>query len=259
MLIGVLANAQTEFKKSLSGVSTIIIETGTSILMKEGVSNEIIIEEGCIMCGIEDESDTAMKDELAEIDEKAKGLTPIYASGKDNTGTGIHMVQDGEVLRLNDLKTFYNRNGLTITVPSSISLQIDCGNLGNASIEGLTSELEINTNVGYIKLNKVTGPITAHSSTGNIDIVFTHVNQNAPISVSSSTGMIDVSLPSNTKASVELKSIMGEVYTNFDLVKPRGDGLKAISGNNSISGNLNDGGVKIALKASTGNIYLRKK
>ena len=259
MLIGVLANAQTEFKKSLSGVSVIKIETGTSILMKEGVSNEIIIEEGCINCGIEDEPDTIMNVEQAEIDEKAKGLSPIYASGKDNTGTGIHLEQDGEVLRLNDLKTFYNRNGLTITVPSSVSLQINCGNLGNANIEGLTSELEINTNVGNINLNNVTGPITAHSSTGNIDIIFTSVNQNAPISISSSTGMIDVSLPSNTKASIELKSIMGAVYTNFDLVKPREDGLKAISDSKSISGDLNEGGVKIALKASTGNIYLRKK
>ena len=257
MLIGILASAQKEFKKSLSGISRIEIETGTSVYLKKGTSNEIIIREGCNNCGKEEDSAASWKEEIP--DEKAKGLTPIYAGGEDNTGTGMFLEQDGEVLRLTDLKSFYNRKGLSITVPASVSLKINCGNLGNASVEGLTNELEINTNVGYIKLNNVTGPVTAHSSTGHIDAIFTSVNQTAPISISSSTGMIDVSLPTNTKASVALSSTMGSVYSNFDLVGPREDGLKAIGGNKSISGNINSGGVKIALKATIGNIYLRKK
>ncbi|GHA30471.1 hypothetical protein GCM10007103_09840 [Salinimicrobium marinum] len=259
MLTSLLANAQKEFKKSLSGISRIEIETGTSIFLKKSTSNEIIIKEGCSNCGDVEELEPEWKESNEKADEKAKGLTPIYAGGEDNTGTGMYLEQNGEVLRLIDLKSFYNRKGLTITIPPSVSLKIDCGTLGSASVEGLTNELEINTNVGFIKLNNVTGPVTAHSATGNIDAVFTSVDQGAPISVSSSTGMIDVSLPSNTKATIELKSTMGSVYSNFDLVKPREDGLKAIGGNKSISGNINNGGVKISLKASVGNIYLRKK
>ncbi len=259
MLIGILASAQKEFKKSLSGISRIEIETGTSVYLKKGTSNEIIIREGCSNCGKEEEPVTGWEGTNEITDERAKGLTPIYAGGEDNTGTGMYLEQDGEVLRLTDLKSFYKRKGLTITVPVSVSLKINCGNLGNASVEGLTNELEINTNVGYIKLNNVTGPVTAHSTAGNIDAIFNSVNQTAPISMSSSTGMIDVSLPTNTKASVALSSTMGSVYSNFDLVVPRKDGLKAIGGNKSISGNINSGGVKIALKATIGNIYLRKK
>ncbi|MCL6220336.1 DUF4097 family beta strand repeat-containing protein [Zunongwangia pacifica] len=258
MLMCIVTNAQKEFKKSLSGISRIEIETGTSIFLKKGASNEIIIKEGCSNCGNEEEMDQEEFYEPEE-DEKAKGLTAIYAGGEDNTGVGIYMEKDGEILRINDLKSFYKRKGLTIIVPNAVAIKMNCGNLGSANIQNITNELEINTTVGYIKLNNVTGPVTAHSSTGNIDAVFTSVNQTAPISISSSTGMIDVSLPSNTKASVELKSTMGSVYSNFNLIEPREDGLKAIGGHKSITGNINNGGVKIALKASIGNIYLRKK
>lgn len=261
MLIGSVGMAQKEFKKSLSGISRIEIETNTSIFIKKGVSNEFIIREGCSNCKSEEEEETGStwNDKDSSIDEKAKGLTPIYAGGEDNTGVGMYMEKDGESLRINDLKSFYNRRGLTISVPASVALKINCGNLGNVKIENLSNELEINTNIGYIKLNNVTGPITAHSTTGNIDVVFSSVNQTAPISISSSTGMIDISLPSNTKASVELNSTMGSVYSNFNLIKPREDGLKTIGGQKAITGDINNGGVKMSLKASVGNIYLRKK
>ncbi|HEA30575.1 MAG TPA: hypothetical protein ENH91_11365 [Leeuwenhoekiella sp.] len=261
LLIAFSARAQKEFRKSLSGVSRIAIETETSIKVLKGTTNELIIKEGCADCMDKNDmmSHFQKKEDTLE-DERIKGLTPIYAGGKDNTeGIGLYMDQDGEVLRLKDLKSFFNRSGLTITVPSSAALIVNCGNMGSAVIEGLTSELEIETTIGLIELNNVTGPVTAHSSVGNINAVFTNVNQDAPISISSSTGIIDVSLPTTTKASVELKSTMGTVFTNFDLVEPREDGLKAIGGNRSIQGDLNNGGVKISLKASTGNIYLRKK
>ena len=260
ILAGLLANAQKEYKKPLSGIFRIEIETGASVKIIKGASNEIIITNRCNSCGDENEREFYHNEEDDNaVDERAKGLTPVYAEGKDNTSIGMFQEQDGEVLRIKDLKSFYNRKGLTISVPSSVSLSIDTGNLGSVDASDLASDLEINTRVGHIKLNNVTGPVTAHSSTGNIDVVFTNLKQDAPISISSSTGMVDVSLPSGAKASVDLKSTMGYVFTNFDLVKPREDGLKPIGGNRSINGDINNGGVKISLKASTGNIYLRKK
>jgi len=259
LMVGLVANAQTEFKKSLKGISRIEIESNTSIAIKKGTTDQLILKEGCYNCADSEETESTWEDEDVSIDEKAKGLKAIYAGGEDNTGLGMYIEIDGEVLRITDLKSFYKRKGLTLTIPASVAIKLQTGNLGNVIIEDLTNELEINTVVGYIKLTNVTGPITAHSSTGNIDAIFSSVDQSAPISITSSTGMIDVSLPSNTKASVELGSTMGSVFTNFDLIKPRKDGLKAVGGQKSITGNINKGGVKIALKASVGNIYLRKK
>lgn len=238
------ATAQKSFKKSLTGITRVEIHVETAVEISKSTSNEIIL------------SPNGMSD---KEDEKAKGLKPLYPGGTDNTGIGFKVQQKGETLVLTDLQSHINRSGLVIQLPSTVSLNLDCGNLGHAEINGLASELEIKTNVGEITLNNVTGPITAHSSTGTIKVNFSQVNQTAPISIASSTGDIDVTLPENTNASVELKSVVGGVFSAFDLVPARQDGLKPISGYKSIEGKINNGGVKISIRASTGNIYLRKK
>ena len=110
-----------------------------------------------------------------------------------------------------------------------------------------------------ISLQDVTGPITAHSSTGAIEVDFSSVNQSSPITLNSSTGVVDVSLPANTKANLELSSTMGTIYTDFDLQKPAKDGMKVVGSTRKIESKLNSGGVKIVMRSSTGNIYLRKK
>ncbi|KYP14045.1 DUF4097 family beta strand repeat-containing protein [Flavihumibacter sp. CACIAM 22H1] len=238
------ATAQKSFKKSLSGITRVEIHSETSIELSKSSGNELVLAPN----GLSDKED-----------EKASGLKPIYPGGTDNTGIGFKMEQKGATLILTDLQAHFNRSGLVIQLPSTVSLMLDCGSLGNAVINGWTAELEIKTNVGEINLVNVTGPITAHSSTGTIKVNFSQVNQTAPISIASSTGDIDVTLPESANASVELKSVIGGVFSAFDLVPARQDGLKPISGHKSIEGKINNGGVKISLRASTGNIYLRKK
>ena len=256
ILLGVLTQvsfAQGSFKKSLSGITKIQLETGTSVTVKTGTSNELVLEDDCGNCG---ENRSRKK---AQTNDRAKGLKPIYNTGEDNSGYGFEVEQRGDVLYIKDLVNWLKRSGLTLTIPSNIDLALDCGNLGGAKISGLNSEIEVNTNVGHITIIEVSGPITAHTATGTIEVVFSEVNQSSPISISSSTGVVDVSLPANTKANVELRSTMGSVYSNFDLEEPRKDGLKVVGANRKIKGQLNNGGVAIGLRSSTGSIYLRKK
>ncbi len=260
LLTGIFTHAQKEFKKSLTGITRVEIEAETAVRIVKGASNEIIMRDGCTDCdGQEYAININENKDTGEEDARAKGLKAIYPGGVDNTGIGIIVQQEGEVLKVKDLKGYLKRGGLTITLPSSVSLNLNCGNMGSATVDGWSSELEIKTSMGQIKLKNVTGPVTASSSTGNIEADFSAVNQDAPTSIISSTGAIDISLPEKTNASVELRSTIGSVYSNFDLVKPREDGLKPLNGHKAIAGNLNNGGVKISLKASTGNIYLRKK
>jgi len=256
MLLGLFIQvclAQGSFKKSLSGITKIQLETGTSVIVKAGASNEMILSDNCKNC---DENRNSQK---KRTNDRAKGLKPIYNTGEDNTGYGFEVEQRGDVLYIKDLVGWMKRSGLKLTIPSNIDLALDCGNLGGAEITGLNSEIEVNTNVGHITINEVSGPITAHTSTGTIEVIFSEVNQSSPTSISSSTGIVDVSLPANTKANVELRSTMGSVFSNFDLVPPREDGLVVVGANRNIKGKLNNGGVSIRLKSSTGSIYLRKK
>nr|WP_321232132.1 DUF4097 family beta strand repeat-containing protein [uncultured Psychroserpens sp.] len=260
----VFTYAQEDYTKSLNGITKVQIETGTTVKIIAGTGNELKFSkyehdeldhnhENC-----DHEHDAECYD-CDNDNDRAKGLKAVYSGGVDNTGFGMSISQEGSVLRIKDLKSWMQRNGLQITLPKTMDLHIDSGNLGTAIVVGFSSEIEVNTNVGNITLKNVTGPITAHTSTGTIEVDFSSVNQSSPITLSSSTGIVDVSLPSNTKANLELRSTMGTIYTDFDLQKPSKDGMKVVGSTRKIETQLNNGGVKIVLRSSTGNVYLRKK
>ena len=151
------------------------------------------------------------------------------------------------------------RNGFTIQIPKGIDVVLDSGNLGSVKVTGITSELEIKTNIGHVELLNISGPVTVRTNTGNITVAFSSLNQSAPISMSTATGDIDVSLSSRTKANLSLKSTMGTVFTDFDFKIEKSKGLKPVGNPRRIETKLNNGGVKISLKSTTGNVYLRKK
>ena len=258
-----LIQAQDQFKQSLSGIKKVSLEASTKMIVEITQGNELILDwqktcDGCDDNGNYNDS-PYVREQVEKKRDKRKGLKAIYASGEDNTGFGMQMDRDGEVLRIKDLKPITQRRNFTIKLPKGINLEVNTSTLGSLEVNGFTDELEVTSNVGNVKLVDVTGPITASTSTGNIDVVFKGVNQNAPISLNTATGDIDVTLPNSTKANVEMRSTMGTVYSNFDLTKPREDGLRNVSGHRKIQGALNNGGVKILLSSSTGDIYLRKK
>lgn len=268
---GILTAQNKEHKESLSGIKKVQITTEAAVKIVAGNSNELIlkdyIKETKDNCGeCEERHERQERQENHEhhnhdksFKDKTKGLTPIYAGGKDNTnGFGFSIVKEGSVLIVKDLKSFYQRKGVTITLPKNLSISVDTGTLGSAKLEGFTSEVEVNTNTGHITMKDVTGPITAHSSTGPININFSKVNQTAPITISTAVGEIDVTIPAGTKANLDLDT-NGTVYSNFDIQPASKKGLKNVSGLKKITSKLNNGGVKIKLRSHMGNIYLRKK
>lgn len=243
---------KTSYKKSLSGIKKVRIECDTDVTVVTGNTSELIIEEK----GNKERNSWRGNDEKKD---RKKGLRAIYADGEDNTdGLGFEVSVENGVLFVKDLKSHFQRKDIKVTLPKTMNLDVKIRNLGSIKAEGFTSEVETTTNVGEIDLTNVTGPITAHSSTGTITIVFTSVNQSAPITVSSATGEIDVALPTNTKADLTVDT-NGTVYTNFNFKAPDKKGLPNRSGLKNIQKALNGGGVKIKLKSAMGDIYLRKK
>ena len=259
ILVSVSAlEAQENFKQSLSGIKQVRIEVNTSVKIKAGGSGELVMSKLNDSDNGSYNYDYDSDERKKEKADKKKGMKPIYANGVDNTGFGMSIEKEGDVLIIKDLKSFINQSNLAITLPKSIDVKVNCGNLGDAKIEGFSSEIEANANVGDLTLVDVTGPITAHTSTGEINVKFSNVNQSSPISITSSTGDVDVSLPTNTKANLELRSSMGTIYSDFDFEVKREDGMKRIGAIRKVEKQLNSGGVKIMLRSSTGDVYLRK-
>ncbi|GAA4273577.1 DUF4097 family beta strand repeat-containing protein [Aquimarina gracilis] len=225
----------------------------------QGIKKVKIHSESGVKIIVHDQNQLKILGDGHEIPEKAKGLKAVYAGGSDNTGLGMYVQKEGETLIIKNLKGMHGKL-LKIYLPKSINIKVERSNMGDISLQGFTSEIEVSTNIGDITLTNVTGPIVARTSTGEINVVFNKVNQSSPISLMSSTGEVDVSLPSNTPANLMLKTSMGEIYTDFDIKFPEEENnMKIVSGKRSIKTELNNGGVEISLRSSTGNIYLRKK
>lgn len=249
-----VAQAQKTYKHSLSGIKKVKIYTDTGVDLSVGNTNELIISNSKTghQHKTDDHTNKSRKD-------KAKGLKALYSKGDDNTGIGFEITKDGSTLIVKDLESFMKRSGFKMKVSKNVEVYLNCGNLGHAKVNGITSEIEVKTNVGHIDLKNITGPATVRTNTGNITAIFTSVNQSNPVSLSTATGDVDVSLPTNTKADLSLKSTMGTVYTDFNFKVEKSKGLNPLGNPKKITTKLNNGGVHISLKSTTGNVYLRKK
>lgn len=253
-----------EFTYDLSGITSVKITSDTKILIEATNTKKLVISEN--KKNHDDDDDFFIgdfehdqDDDRKTLEEKTKGLTAIYSRGKDNSnGFGLSITKEGNTLNIIDLKSHFQRKPLSILLPKDVNIAVDTGDLGSLTMTGINSEIEVKTGTGEINMKDVTGPITAHSDVGTINIEFSKVNQTSPITISTNVSEIDVTMPTNTKANLELNT-SGTVYTNFDIEIPQKEGLKAVRGGKKILSNLNNSGVQIKLKSSLGNIYLRKK
>lgn len=247
------------YKKSLSGIKKVRIECDTDVTVVAGSSSELTLTEGRMVKDRDNDNYHWRSSNRRKKNDRAEGLRPVYPGGEDNTdGFGFAVSVENGVLIMKDLKTHFQRDAFQITLPENMDIDINIVNLGSVKMEGFSSEIEVRTNVGEVDLIDVTGPITAHTATGTVTVVFDKVNQSAPITITSATGEIDVALPANTKATLNVDTNK-TVYTNFNFKAPDKKGLPNRSGLKKIDKILNGGGVKIKLQSAMGNIYLRKK
>ena len=236
----IAVSGQNEFTKSLEGIERVEIESQTDVIVK-GHNNKQLLLKGR---------------KLKEAPEKARGLRLVGDGGTDNTNVGFLVEQKGNVLIVKNLQ----KNGKAqVFLPSSQNFAVKSAHFNDIEIEGFTGEVEASAEVmGNISIQDVTGPLTVSSNTGNVEIVFSKLNQQSPTTVTTTTGNVDISLPQDTPATVTMNSTMGEVYTDFDLQLPQKKGLSPVS-TRKVKGTLNGGGGSIQLNSATGNIFLRKK
>lgn len=237
-----------EYKISASGINRIEIPGSIGDLTIEGYSgNQIKI----------------VAEKYKKPPKRAEGLQPLYSGGKDNSGIGLNVSQSKGVMKIVAASRSAAQGKYTMKIPENIALSIDYEIItGNQPIviSGMTGEVSVNSQVLTVKLEKITGPVVASSLSGDIVIDFSSLNQKSPMAISSISGNVDISMPASSKASFELKSLSGEIYTDLDIKqKEEKNSMRRMGGGYKIDGQLNGGGVKIAIELISGNVYLRKK
>ncbi|MFN8254082.1 MAG: DUF4097 family beta strand repeat-containing protein [Bacteroidales bacterium] len=199
---------------------------------------------------------TSEGDNKITIPDRAKGLKPVYPSGTDNTGMGLYVEKNGNQVSVLCLLPITKGGEYKIKVPDNFALKIEsgCERSTDIDIRNMKNELEI-TNCQGIKLTNVTGPLVLSSISGDIEIVYNE-SPGKPVNINSVSGEVDVTLPSKTPVDIEMKTISGAIYSDFDFPTDKGS-MKQIAGS-TIKHGLNGGGVSFKIIAVSGNIYLRK-
>jgi len=238
--------AQGTFQYSLKGIKQIHLVTDRHVKLKNSEADSLLIGhyDGCEGCS----SNTY-------IDRKSKGLRSIYQQGYDISGFALSIDKRGTTLYIKDLKQ--QQQNISLAFPKNVSIYIKTEKEGKVDGNGISSDMAITTLYGHVNLKNVSGPLTVNTIQGNVEVVFSSINQKSPTTIVSSYGHIDVTLSKSTKSNLDLQSRYGAIYTDFmiDLDKNK----KADRGGRIVVGKINNGGVKILLNTNQGNIYLRQK
>jgi len=191
--------------------------------------------------------------------DRAKGLKPLSARGEDNTGIGLNVQKKG-----NEVTIFQAARRVqgkyTIKVPKDVRVQIEhTGNWEGGKIEvyGIAGEIEVSGRFNSVHLEEVTGPALVNTLHGNVTAIFSELSQKGPTSLVSQYSTVDVTLPTNAKANIMIKTPYGEAYSDLDIAFPKTDGMRKVS--STVKGTINGGGIELEIKASHSNAYLRKK
>ena len=237
-----LLSAQ-DYEHSLEGIDKVVIISDVTVVLNTHKSSNFLIS----------------SQENTLINSNAKGLKPTF--GKDNTGFNVFVEKMNSTLKVESYQP-RTADDLILYLPENMAVSAEIRNNNDVIIYDFTNEIEAKTNNGDVKIEHVNGPVIIENENGNTFIIFDEVNQNSPISIVNSHGDIDITLPANTRASLEVYVPRGELFTDLDLVtvekvEKNEDGKMRKTRN--ITSKMNDGGVSIVLVASRGNVYLRQK
>jgi lia operon protein LiaG len=184
-------------------------------------------------------------------------LKPIYPAGSDNTGLGLDVQKIDNLITVTCLIPFTQDGEYKMKVPENMAIELSsgCERNNDISIKGMKNEIDIKS-CHDIKLNDVTGPLVLSTISGDIDITYSSINTTKSSSVNSISGEIDITLPVKTATDLELRTVSGAVYSDFDFSDTQKN-MKKIGGND-MNYSLNGGGFKFNIGTVSGTIYLRK-
>lgn len=247
LLFSVTTFAQNEYKMTVKGnasESWVNINNLFADLEIEGTSGSEI---------------KIMVSDYDGLPEKAKGLKPLSATGPENTGIGLSIKQEGNMISISGAHREADDAKYIIYLPKSIMLKLDYNSwqAGDVMIKRMAGEVEAKSQVGDLKFIDVTGPIVAHTLSSDLEVTFSSLSQSSPSSLTSTSGDIDVTMPASVKGTFKMSTISGGVYTGFEFDFGDETNLRRAGGQNA-TGKLNGGGVEVSLRSISGDVYVRK-
>lgn len=201
------------------------------------------------------------KEKKVKKEESSNGLRRI-----SGPSLGIEVTEQDNEVRI-DAGPPNQTSNLEILVPTNFSVDAGTVNNGSITIKGLEGDMEVSNVNGSIRLEDIRGSVVASTVNGDVRVKFNEVSPDTPMAFSSLNGDIDVSFPANVQMDAQMKTLNGDIYTDFDMDVSAGskvdrqqkNGVYKVTIDKSISGAINGGGPKMIFKNHNGNIYIRKQ
>ncbi len=187
------------------------------------------------------------------------GYSSVFSGGRDNTGIGLSIEEDKDSVKIMGLPNI-DSSDYTIHIPNRYSLKVNNIGYGDSIIQNFKGEIEVAVAEGDAVIKDITGPATLHNMNGDLVVHFSEVSQDAPTSITNLNGDTVVSIPEDTQANLQMKSLNSDIRTNLniDYDTPNLDRHTFNIGQRTVTGKLNGGGVLISLEAINGDIVLKK-
>jgi DUF4097 and DUF4098 domain-containing protein YvlB len=157
---------------------------------------------------------------------------------------------------------------LNIQVPETSGIfKLSSINGGTIMVSDVTGNLELQNKSGGISASNISGSVIASTLSGRITVSFKNVDPGVPMAFSTVSGGINVSFPADLKANLKIKSDLGKVYSDFDLVgdaahpkvlRDEKDGACHLSIDDWIFGRVGGGGPEFLIKNTNGIIHIYK-
>lgn len=137
-----------------------------------------------------------------------------------------------------------------ITVPKQTALQLEA-NVGEIKITDITQPIKAETNVGAISCKEITGDIDIQTNVGETKVLYSKTALGAcNANVKTDIGEINFTAPPNFSAQVDLSANIGSIQTNLPLTVKGTINQKA-------SGTIGKGEGKVTLKTNIGSIKIK--
>jgi hypothetical protein len=186
----------------------------------------------------------------------------------DNDGMGLDVTEENNVITV----VGHNSSAhLTIEVPVQTNLVLRSVNGGTIAVENISGSIDANHTNGGIAITNVSGSVLANTTNGNVTVSLNKVSPDKAMSFTSFNGRVDVTLPSDVKANVMMKTNNGEIWSDFDIKLMAGgkppvvedsrssNGKYKVHLDRAMYGQINGGGPEMQFVTYNGSILIHKK
>lgn len=156
------------------------------------------------------------------------------------------------------------RVDLEVRVPKKVALDV-CAVSGGVNVEGVDGRYELRTVSGGVTMTEVRGSGRVRTVNGGIEAVFAEPPA-GPSDFKTVNGRIDVHLPGNVSADLRLRTLRGDLLTDFDttrlpsrLTQEERGGRRIYRADRYTARRIGQGGTELTFETVNGDVRIRRR